>query len=84
MNIVELHPVYDSRASFYGKAKVLIDEHGNQRLQSYDTIVAELSSDGTLKLNGRYSITTGRHIREFLRQNGLPNMSKKEIEAFMA
>lgn len=80
MNIVELYPVYDSRPSFYGKAKVLIDERGNKKLQSYNTIVAERNGD-ELKVNGYYSPTTARHINEFLQQEGFEKMTKKEMEA---
>lgn len=66
MNTFELCPVYDSRKSFYGKAKVI--HRGNSYyLYSYDTLVAVW--DGTMhrKWDG-YSATTARHINEFARQ----------------
>ena len=66
MNIYDLDCRYDSRASFYGKAKV-IEENGVTKLLSYDTIVAEINK-GVLSIHGLYSNTTLRHIREFIKQ----------------
>ena len=70
---------YDSRDSFYKKAKVLTDNNGTLYLQSYDTIVAKIEN-GKAIVNGWYSQTTARHINEFLQQNGFDKMSKKEME----
>ncbi|QZA68948.1 hypothetical protein 010DV004_276 [Bacillus phage 010DV004] len=76
--ITELNPVYDSRKSFYGKAMVL--EDGNTiALRSYDTIVAEIK-DGKAEVYGTYSMTTMRHIKDFLYQNGFEVGTKKFIE----
>lgn len=72
-----LFPQYDSRKSFYKKAKVL-SYNGEIYLQSYDTIVAKCSNDEVI-INGWYSETTARHINEFLRQNGHSKMTKKEM-----
>lgn len=72
--------------SFYGKAKVA--EHYNSNgimtsrtLYSYDTPICTLYSGGKLekKWNG-WSMTTEKHINSFLRNCGLPAMSKKEWE----
>ena len=57
---------FDRRKSFYKKAKV-IREDNIIKLQSYDTIVAEVSHH-ILNIYGGYSQTTKRHIREFVRQ----------------
>ena len=63
-----LETIYDSRDSFYGKAKVELDE--NQIiLYSYGTLVAFIEN-GIAYITGEYSQTTLRHIKEFLLQNG--------------
>ena len=85
--LYDLEPRYDSRKSFYGKAKVYKDDKGHLLLMSYSTIVAEITDgiateDGRsiVKVNGWYSATTARHINEFLYQHGFKTMSKKEME----
>lgn len=85
--LYDLEPRYDSRKSFYGKAKVYKDDKGHLLLMSYSTIVAEITDgiateDGrsTVKVNGWYSTTTARHINDFLYQHGFKTMSKKEME----
>ena len=84
MRTFELSPIYDSRKSFYGKAKIVKD--GNTiKLQSYDTIVAEYEPmTGNLKINGYYTSTTARHINEFICQYATKyvRMNKKEMEQF--
>ena len=77
--IYDLIPVFDSRKSFYGKAKVIIMESGEIILQSYDTFVASIK-DRKVTIKGFYSTTTLRHIKEFLKQNGFEVGSKKELE----
>ena len=69
---------YDSRASFYKKAKI-IKYNGALYLQSYSTIVAKIEN-GKAIVNGWYSQTTARHINEFLYQNGFDKMTKKQME----
>ena len=76
--IYDLIPVFDSRKSFYGKAKVIVMEN-EIVLQSYDTFVASIKN-GKVIINGFYSNTTLRHIKEFLKQNGFEVGSKKELE----
>jgi len=84
-NFYELHPEYDSRQSFYGKALVEEKENGEQVLYSYMTIVAKCNpKEKTAKIYGGYEYenltnTTLRHIREFLKQNGMPTGTKKEL-----
>ena len=73
-----LQPMYDSRDSFYKKAKIL-EYNGIRYLQSYNTIVAKIEN-GEPVINGWYSQTTARHINEFLQQNGFDKMNKKEME----
>ena len=69
MRIVELHPYYDSRKSFYGKALVIHHDDGKIQLQSYQTIVCEIDEKGVFRMlwEGKTQ-TTSRHIREFTRQ----------------
>lgn len=80
MQTYELEARYDSRASFYGKAR--IDESdGYKKLISYSTEVACLNTAGNKAfVYGTYSATTLRHIKEFLLQNGFKAESKKQIE----
>ena len=78
MRTYELNASYDSRQSFYGKARV-IEEGNKQTLISYNTEVATIEN-GKAKVNGTYSATTLRHIKEFLLQNGFDADSKKFIE----
>lgn len=80
MQHYDLSTRYDSRASFYGKARVTVNEHGDQILTSYNTEVAVIA-DGKAKVNGTYSQTTLRHIKEFLLQNGFKADNSKQILA---
>ncbi len=74
----ELQPIYCRQKSFYGKAKI-IREKGIIKLKSYDTIIAEIKN-GKLHINGFYSATTTRHLKEFMRQNGFTTGTKKQLE----
>ena len=67
----------NSQKSFYGKARVEVVE-GVINLWSYQTLVA-IIRDGKAEVKGWYSNTTGRHIKEFLLQNGFEATSKKQI-----
>lgn len=73
---------YDSRQSFYGKAKVEEKRTGDYykaELYSYGTLVASVEyfyDNGDVvrtiyKYMGKYSQTTTRHQKEFFKQNGL-------------
>lgn len=79
MQTYELSTQYDSRKSFYGKAKVETDLDGAKKLISYTTHVATIHSDGTVKVYGTYSNTTLRHIKEFLKQFDARADSAKQI-----
>ena len=75
----ELRAIYDSRKEFYGKAKVIENGDGIKTLRSYQTEVAYIK-DGRAYVRGHYSATTGRHIREFLLQNGFTAGKWAQIE----
>ena len=78
-NIYKLSVRYGNCQSFYGKAHIIVTDKG-QYLKSYDTIVAKIENNKPTVF-GWYSSTTGRHINEFLQQNGFNKMTKKEMEA---
>lgn len=85
--LYELKPQYDNAKSFYGKANVYRNDKGSIFLMSYETIVAEIkdaaitdTGEKQVIIHGWYSMTTARHINEFLQQNGFNKMSKKEME----
>ena len=67
MKIFELVPRYDTRKSFYGKARVVDHEDGTVELQSYDTIVSRCVN-GKVEELGKWSQTTTRHQKEFRKQ----------------
>lgn len=69
-NEYELKPQYDARKSFYGKARVRVDDDGNRFLISYGRPVAwiEKSTGSFHRLWYGWSATTGRHVAEFCRQ----------------
>lgn len=72
-----IQPRFDSRKSFYGKARTY-EENGNKVLISYSTKVAEIK-DGKPIVYGTYSSTTLRHIKEFLKQNGYKAETSSQI-----
>ena len=72
-NTYELHPRFDSRKSFYGKARVLEADDGLTILQSYDTNVCSIDAAGNFHRHwSGESATTMRHVNEFIRQHGIP------------
>ena len=75
---MDLEPIYSNVKSFYGKARVL-KENGVIKLLSYDTIVATIEN-GKVHINGWYSATTTRHIKEFLQQMGFKVGTKAQLE----
>ena len=86
--MLKLEPQYDSRKSFYGKAKYeVIEKENNKRLfklHSYGTLVATVEEgDGKMSCThlGRFSQTTSRHQREFFKQMGLNDIKIKFLEA---
>lgn len=76
---------YDSRASFYGKAKVLEQTMSDWKeidLYSYGTLVAKIIETKKHRkyiYEGKYSQTTTRHQKEFFKQNGLSDKEIKEL-----
>lgn len=85
--LYELKPQFDSAKSFYHKANIYRNDKGSIFLMSYETIVAEIVDEAVsptgqrqVTIFGWYSMTTSRHINEFLQQNGFNKMSKKEME----
>ena len=65
-----LEPHYDSRASFYKKAKVVKKDNGDEELYSYGTHVGGVR-DGKPYSKGKFSQTTSRHQREFFKQRDI-------------
>lgn len=76
MSIHELSAQHDARKSFYGKAQVDVDDKtGVQTLYSYGTKVAQYNPKTkkfTAFPEAKHSATTKRHVREFMKQNGVP------------
>ena len=81
----DLECIYDSRASFYGKAKIEMTKNSNvedYKLYSYGTLVARYTIIGGIKTYyyfGKYSQTTTRHQKEFFKQFGLNEKEIKEL-----
>ena len=75
----DMRPQYDSRQSFYGKARV-DDDGGELTLYSYNTPVAKISG-GKVQLLPKWDLsqTTLRHVKEFLRQNGFEAVSLAQM-----
>lgn len=78
MEIYELNA--STQKSYYGKS-LIIEDDSTIKLQSYTTIVAEFNKKTkVLKIHGWYSMTTSKHINDFLRELGsCKRFSKKEI-----
>ena len=84
MNIYDLTPRYDSRASFYGKAHIK-ETPAALVLISYDTEILKLDKKtSAIKFlchsAWAYTQTTNRHINEFIKQftNEAPK-TKREL-----
>ena len=75
MKFYDLAPT-DGHKSFYGKARVKVDDDGSETLISYNTpVLKRLPSGALVRLWGGWSATTGRHIRAF------PGLYKAEFMA---
>ena len=74
----ELIPQFANVKSFYGKAKIK-EERNETKLISYTTHVAGVKN-GKPYINGFYSHTTSRHIKEFFQQMGINVTTRKDIE----
>lgn len=67
MRTYDLTPI-DARKSFYGKAKVTVDDNGTETLYSYDTPIISRNKNGELKplyTGDKYGATTTRHVIAF-------------------
>lgn len=73
-----LEPRFDSRNSFYKKAKVVTKDNGDEELYSYGTHVGGIRG-GKPYSKGRFSQTTSRHQKEFFKQRDI-NPNDVEIE----
>lgn len=78
----ELFPRYDSRKSFYGKAKVLETDSGVY-LCSYDTLVCGIEDGVFKRFWAGYSATTMRHVNEFAKQFYHTPLSKSDWECMI-
>jgi hypothetical protein len=83
-DVSKLHPQFDSRNSFYGKARVDEKPDGSKVLYSYNTPVCRIKDGKVTLLHQGYlgwssSQTTLRHVKEFLKQNGFEAGSYKEL-----
>ena len=76
--VYELLPIYESQKSYYRKAIVIEDNYKNRYLQSYDTVVCMITRQGLIKLWDNWSLTTSKHIHDFLLQNGFSGYCKKD------
>jgi hypothetical protein len=76
-NTTYLQPTFDRAVSFYKKAKVIQNDK-ELILTSYNTEVAKIKNKEFV-IKDYYSMTTARHINEFLRQNGFDQLSKSEM-----
>ncbi len=63
----------------YAQAQINTYYDGSQALQSYNTIVVEIDSEGWLHVNGLYSRTTIRHIGWFMRELGFTYQLAKQL-----
>lgn len=83
--MIDLECIYDSRASFYGKAQVKETQCKGLKvleLYSYGTLVAKIEEkeDKTTYIyEGKFSQTTTRHQKEFFKQNDLSDKKIKEL-----
>lgn len=54
----------------YAQAHIEIDNDNNIHLFSYVTLVATITNEGWLTVNGLYSMTTRKHISAFMKEYG--------------
>lgn len=52
----------------YAQAHIRVLDDGAVHLFSYETLVAEIDSDGWLRIYGLFSQTTRKHISAFMRE----------------
>lgn len=89
----KLEAKYDSRNSFYGKAKV-VEEYNSKSLISYKSCICQIQErSDEVKVVKIYNVrdhygnsltfssTSLRHLKEFLKQEGFKAESRAQIEA---
>lgn len=59
---------YTLTAMPYAQARVIHMDNGYIALRSYKTVVATISENGWLVINGLYSATTRKHIGAFVKE----------------
>ena len=77
--MIELTPIFSDQKSFHGKAQIEKTATG-KKLYSYSLFVAEVNGEKTTVYNLQ-SDSTLRHVKEFLKQEGLKADNKKQIVA---
>lgn len=78
----ELTPRFDAHKSFYRKAYVEV-MGTNKTLYSYDTRVVTITKNGVeFTSDAWYSLTTRRHVREFCRQENIPDPYDKKRQVW--
>lgn len=75
-----LNTQFDKRKSFYNKAHVDVANDGTQTLFSYNVPVCKIQNgEVTLLPDWKYSMTTVRHVKEFLKQNNFQAETTQQI-----
>ena len=77
--VIELKPIFLNQKSFYNKAQIEKTSTG-KKLYSYTLFVAEINGKKATVYNLQ-SDSTLRHVKEFLKQEGLKADNKKQIVA---
>ena len=63
----------------YAQACVNFFDDGTVQLQSYRTMIIEITPDGWLHCTGTYSMTTAKHIGWFMRDRGMDYYLAKKL-----
>ena len=90
MLVTALIPEHTSNKSYYGKATVITLDNGVKMLKSYDTVVAIILPKEEDKIVVylpwmAWSHTTGKHLFDFLIQQGVcPHISDYGFKSFAA
>lgn len=83
----ELTPVYSRQKSFYKKARTILYDSGAVGLVSYSSLIAILLPGQEYPLfsphiEGEWSVTTQKHVNDFVHQRGAPGpIGKKDTLA---
>jgi hypothetical protein len=63
----------------YGSNQTIVQDLGCQVLYSYETPVALIRSSQAYKTDRKWSVTTSKHINQWLRKEGFDPKSKDEV-----